>query len=91
MSVPHSSSYSVREEAANALSHGLGLVLSVIGLVLLLIKSINHQADALTLISMSVYGGSMIALFLPQLFTTLFLLQKQNVGLKRSITVLFIY
>ncbi|WGK81504.1 hemolysin III family protein [Vibrio aestuarianus] len=63
MSVPHSSSYSVREEAANALSHGLGLVLSVIGLVLLLIKSINHQADALTLISMSVYGGSMIVLF----------------------------
>lgn len=56
--------YSVKEEVANAISHGIGLVLGIVGLVLLLLKAFAHSADALTITSMSVYGGSMIALFL---------------------------
>lgn len=58
------SEYSVKEEVANAISHGVGLILGIVGLVLLLIKANDHSADALTIASMSVYGGSMIALFL---------------------------
>ncbi|CAM2951879.1 MULTISPECIES: PAQR family membrane homeostasis protein TrhA [Vibrio] len=58
------SEYSVKEEIANAISHGIGLILGIVGLVLLLVKAVNHSADALTIASMSVYGGSMIALFL---------------------------
>ncbi|XAW89572.1 hemolysin III family protein [Vibrio sp. CDRSL-10 TSBA] len=57
------SDYSVKEEVANAISHGIGLILGIVGLVLLL-KAFAHSADALTITSMSVYGGSMIALFL---------------------------
>ncbi|ELK3679523.1 hemolysin III family protein [Vibrio fluvialis] len=56
--------YSVKEEVANAISHGIGLILGIVGLVLLLIKAVDHRADALTIVSMSIYGGSMIALFL---------------------------
>lgn len=56
--------YSVKEEVANAISHGVGLILGIVGLVLLLIKAVDHRADALTIVSMSIYGGSMIALFL---------------------------
>ncbi len=58
------SEYSLKEEIANAISHGIGLVLGIVGLVLLLVKAVDHSADALTIASMSVYGGSMIALFL---------------------------
>ncbi|WP_417870619.1 PAQR family membrane homeostasis protein TrhA [Vibrio furnissii] len=59
-----STAYSVKEEVANALSHGIGFILGIVGLVLLLVKAMDHRADALTLVSMSIYGGSMIALFL---------------------------
>ncbi|QSA18918.1 hemolysin III family protein, partial [Vibrio furnissii] len=53
-----------KEEVANAISHGIGFILGIVGLVLLLVKAMDHRADALTLASMSIYGGSMIALFL---------------------------
>ncbi|MBY7839075.1 hemolysin III family protein [Vibrio fluvialis] len=56
--------YSVKEEVANVISHGIGLILGIVGLVLLLVKAVDHRADALTIVSMSIYGGSMIALFL---------------------------
>jgi hemolysin III len=56
--------YSVKEEVANVISHGVGLILGIVGLVLLLVKAVDHRADALTIVSMSIYGGSMIALFL---------------------------
>ncbi|WP_428771924.1 PAQR family membrane homeostasis protein TrhA [Vibrio sp.] len=56
--------YSVGEEIANAVTHGIGLILGIVGLVLLLQKSLSLQADVLTITSMSVYGGSLILLFL---------------------------
>ena len=56
--------YSLREEIANAVTHGIGMVLGIVGLVLLLLKSLEMDADALTITSMSIYGGSMIVLFL---------------------------
>ncbi len=59
-----SNSYGFKEEVANAISHGAGLILGIVGLVLLLVKAVDQQADALTITSMSIYGGSMIALFL---------------------------
>ncbi|MDA0150645.1 PAQR family membrane homeostasis protein TrhA [Vibrio sp. LaRot3] len=64
MSSDKSSPYSVKEEIANTVTHGLGMVLGIVGLVLLLIKALDHNADALTITSMSIYGGSMIVLFL---------------------------
>ncbi|KLN65269.1 MULTISPECIES: PAQR family membrane homeostasis protein TrhA [Vibrio] len=56
--------YSAKEEFANTLTHALGMVLSIVGLVLLLLKSTESNADLLTITSMSIYGSSMIVLFL---------------------------
>lgn len=64
MSAHFPSEYSAKEELANTLTHAFGMVLSIVGLVLLLIKSTAHNADALTLTSMGIYGSSMIVLFL---------------------------
>ena len=64
MTTQHSSLYSVKEELANTLTHGFGMLLGVVGLILLLIKAVDHNADILTITSMSIYGASIIVLFL---------------------------
>ncbi|MCC4819462.1 hemolysin III family protein [Vibrio lentus] len=64
MSVSSASEYSDIEERANAITHGLGVVLGVVGLILLLIRAFDYQADMLTVASMAVYGSSIILLFL---------------------------
>ncbi len=42
----------------------LGVVLGVVGLILLLIRAFDYQADMLTVASMAVYSSSIILLFL---------------------------
>lgn len=59
-----SSSYSLLEEIANSISHGLGCIFGLVGLVLLLMQESETHAGTLTFVSYSVYGGSMILLFL---------------------------
>ena len=59
-----STTYSKKEELANSLSHALGMVFGVVALILLLVKANSVDADWLTITSMSVYGGSIILLFL---------------------------
>ena len=54
--------YSPREELANRLSHGLGLVFGILGLILLLNKGWEQGTQAL--ISYSLYGGSLVLLYL---------------------------
>ncbi|PSW11716.1 hemolysin III family protein [Photobacterium sanctipauli] len=56
--------YSVKEEVANSVSHGLGMVFGIVGLVLLLVQAIRLDADAMSIASLSIYGGSMILLYL---------------------------
>ncbi|MGR5149325.1 PAQR family membrane homeostasis protein TrhA [Photobacterium alginatilyticum] len=56
--------YSVAEEVANSVSHGLGMIFGIVGLVLLLNQAIEANADALSVTSLSIYGGSMILLYL---------------------------
>lgn len=63
MSVIPKAPYSVSEEIANSVTHGVGIIFGIVGLALLLIKSINAEADLMTIISMSVYGVSIILLF----------------------------
>lgn len=54
-------SYTIPEEILNAATHGLGALAAIAGLVWLLL---NCRRDALTLVSISVFGGSMILLYL---------------------------
>ena len=64
MSEAKVSEYSEIEERVNAITHGLGVVLGVVGLILLLIKANQFDADSLTVASMAAYGSSIILLFL---------------------------
>ncbi|MDD1795561.1 hemolysin III family protein [Enterovibrio makurazakiensis] len=63
-SAPASPSYSVKEEIASSISHGLGVVFGIVALILLLAKAIGEHADTLTFVSYSVYGASIITLYL---------------------------
>ncbi|MDV6253752.1 PAQR family membrane homeostasis protein TrhA [Vibrio sp. EA2] len=56
--------YSQSEEFANSLTHGIGMILGIVGLILLLIRTSDQQADTLTITSMAIYGASIIVLFL---------------------------
>lgn len=64
------SHYSKNEELANTISHGLGALLSIIALFLLLTNSVTNTSvnysisnNIMRIISFSVYGTSLLALF----------------------------
>ncbi len=57
-----SSRYTANEEIAHALTHGLGLVLSIIGLVVLVTYS-DLNGDIWHIVSTSIYGVSMVLLY----------------------------
>ena len=54
--------YTPKEELANSLSHGLALLLAILGTINLVIKATLY-GDTLNLISVNIFGGSMIILF----------------------------
>lgn len=55
--------YSPKEEKLNVISHFIGLLLSILGLIILLFKGFLGGL-ALTVVSYAVYGSSMILLYL---------------------------
>ena len=56
-------SYSPKEELLNVITHGAGLVLSVLGLFLLIFKALEFDSRRL-LLSFLIFGGSLILLYL---------------------------
>ena len=56
--------YPLAEEIVNSISHGLGCLFGIVGLMLLLDKASVMNAGLTAIISSSLYGGSMILLFL---------------------------
>lgn len=61
-------SYPRREEIAHALTHGAGALASLVGLVVLVVLA-AQRADAWTVVGVSIYGGSLLLLYL---FSTLY-------------------
>jgi len=55
--------YSPSEELANAITHGIGALLSVVGLTLLVFYA-KLQNDILRMSSFAIYGSSLVLLFL---------------------------
>ena len=55
--------YSLSEELLNAISHGIGVLLSIAALVLCIVRSANHH-DAYAVVSSSLYGATSILLYL---------------------------
>lgn len=58
-----SKKYLIRNEVLNAVTHGIGVLLSIAGLVLLLMKG-SQNGSTLELASYIVYGSSLILLYL---------------------------
>jgi hemolysin III len=54
--------YSNREEIANAISHGIGVLLSIAALVLLVVNATMH-GDIWHIVSFSIYGASLVILY----------------------------
>ena len=54
--------YSFKEEIAHSVSHGIGLLLSVIGLATLIVYS-SQYGDRWHIVSSSIYGATLIALY----------------------------
>lgn len=52
--------YTLSEEVMNAVTHGIGVCLAIVGLVVLLVSAPH---DALTMVSISVFGAAMILLY----------------------------
>lgn len=55
--------YTLGEEIANSITHGIGAALSVAALVLLIVYATQHR-DVWRIISFSIYGTSLFALYL---------------------------
>lgn len=62
------SSYTVGEEIANSVTHGLGIAAAIVALTLMLVKAIP-VLSATDIAAVSIYGGSLILMFL---FSTLY-------------------
>ena len=56
-------SYTLKEEIANALSHGLAAILSVAALAVMVGVAAAQGASALTITSVSIFGASMFVLY----------------------------
>jgi hemolysin III len=54
---------SFREEIANSITHGIGAVLSTAALVILVVFASRH-GDSLRMISLSIYGATLILMYL---------------------------
>lgn len=61
--VPASSKQSLGEEIANSITHGTGVGLSIAALVILVVLA-ARQSNAWKVVSFSIYGASMITLYL---------------------------
>lgn len=57
-----STAYSPREELANSLTHGLGALLGVAGLVLLVVASVRY-GDAWHVTSTAIFGATLVLLY----------------------------
>jgi hemolysin III len=55
--------YTVGEEIANSITHGIGAILSVAGLTLLVVLAALH-GDVWRIVSFSIYGSSLVILYL---------------------------
>lgn len=56
------SGYSLKEEIAHSVTHGIGVLLSVIGLAILVVYS-SQYGDAWHVVSSSIYGATLIVLY----------------------------
>ena len=78
--------YTLSEELMSAISHGIGVLLAIAGMVLCIVKSAS-DGSAVGVVSSSLYGSFMIILYL---MSTLYHSFKPNITAKKVINKLLI-
>lgn len=58
-----SKKYTLKEEIANGITHGLGVLFGIVSLVILLVLSIQKR-EAVSIVAFSIYGACLIMMFL---------------------------
>ena len=76
--------YTLKEELINAISHGLGAVFGIVALVLTILVSVKHKST-LSIVCASIYGSSLIILYL---ISCLYHSFSPNLGAKKVFRVL---
>jgi hemolysin III len=56
--------YSHKEETANVVTHGIGVLLGLIALYFMLLKGFQQQVGSVNLFGLGIYGTSLVLLFL---------------------------
>ncbi len=82
--------YEILNEVFNAITHGIGTGLSIIGLVILLIKG-AHLHSSLHIVSYAIYGSMMILLFLTSTLFHSLIFTKAKKVFQYSIIVRFFF
>jgi len=59
----HSRTYTLGEEIASSITHGIGAGLAIAALVILIVRAVRHS-DAQSVVAVSIYGASLILLYL---------------------------
>jgi len=59
--------YPPKEEKLNVISHGIGLVLSIVALLLLIFKAVKAE-NSVNLVSFSIFGASMVLVYAASTF-----------------------
>ncbi len=54
---------SIKEEIVNSVTHGIGLILSIVGLILMLLIATGADGDIWQIVSVSIYGATLIILY----------------------------
>lgn len=67
MSIPSRSKFTTGEEIAHSITHGLGALASVAGLVLLIVRSVG-TGDPWRIISFTIFGATMVLLYTASTF-----------------------
>ncbi|MBP8132416.1 MAG: hemolysin III family protein [Candidatus Hydrogenedentes bacterium] len=63
MTGPSEKRYTIAEEVANAITHGVGVIFGIIALVLMVVFA-SYGGDAWRIVSVSIFGSALILLYL---------------------------
>ena len=72
------------EELANALSHGVAALLSVIGLIAMLVNAVKNHKGVLDIVAVSIFGAGFTALY----FTSFLYHTTRNLKVKKVLQIL---
>lgn len=82
--------YTIKEEIANSITHGIGILFSIVTLTILLVYSISER-NTISIVAFSIYGFGSISLYIASTLYHSFQQEKLKKYLGYLIIHLYIY